>query len=105
MSASRIQLAVSVGGIIYECALAGRHQIENATAAILACRDLNVPTPAIQIGPQHVRWPGRLEFVSRNPDFVLDGAHNPAGATALASLYSRISPRPSGLDGLWRDAR
>ncbi len=26
-----------------------------------------------------------LEFVSRNPDFVLDGAHNPAGAAALAA--------------------
>ena len=30
-------------------------------------------------------WPGRLEYVSQSPDFVLDGAHNPAGAAALAS--------------------
>jgi dihydrofolate synthase/folylpolyglutamate synthase len=32
---------------------------------------------------QKTRWPGRLEYVSHNPDFVLDGAHNPAGAAAL----------------------
>ncbi len=75
----------SLDGITYECALPGRHQVENATAAILACRELNVPSPAIQAGLKHVHWPGRLEFISRSPDFVLDGAHNPAGAAALAS--------------------
>ncbi|MBV8865866.1 MAG: bifunctional folylpolyglutamate synthase/dihydrofolate synthase [Acidobacteriaceae bacterium] len=68
----------------YECPLPGRHQIENATAAILACRALTVPLTAIQAGMREVRWPGRLERVSRDPDFVLDGAHNPAGAAALA---------------------
>jgi dihydrofolate synthase/folylpolyglutamate synthase len=68
----------------YRCALPGRHQVENATAAILACKRLGVPVSAIQAGLRSVEWPGRLEFVSRNPDFVLDGAHNPAGAAALA---------------------
>ena len=32
-----------------------------------------------------VRWPGRLEVVGRQPAIVLDGAHNPAGAEALAA--------------------
>ena len=31
-----------------------------------------------------VRWPGRLEIVARHPTVLLDGAHNPAGAEALA---------------------
>ena len=69
----------------YSCNLAGRHQIENAKAAILASRALGLSPESIRIGLQNVRWPGRLELVSRHPDFILDGAHNPAGATALAS--------------------
>ena len=32
-----------------------------------------------------VRWPGRLEVVARHPAVLLDGAHNPAGAEALAA--------------------
>ena len=64
--------------------LPGRHQIENATAAILAARLLAIEPAAIQNGLAEARWPGRLEFVSYRPDFVLDGAHNPAGARALA---------------------
>jgi dihydrofolate synthase/folylpolyglutamate synthase len=77
-------------GALYECALAGEHQIENAAAAILACRRSNVETTAIQAGLKDVRWPGRLEFVSQNPDFVLDGAHNPAGAAALAAYIRQF---------------
>jgi dihydrofolate synthase / folylpolyglutamate synthase len=75
----------SVDGIGYRCALRGRHQVDNALSAILACRQLGIETSAIQAGLNDVKWPGRLEFVSCKPDFVLDGAHNPAGAAALAS--------------------
>jgi len=31
-----------------------------------------------------VRWPGRMEIAGRHPTILLDGAHNPAGAEALA---------------------
>jgi dihydrofolate synthase/folylpolyglutamate synthase len=74
----------------YVCGLAGRHQIENAATAILACRQLGVSTESIQVGLETVRWPGRLEFVSHEPDFVLDGAHNPAGAAALAEYIKEF---------------
>ncbi len=79
------QSTFCLNAIPYECRLPGRHQIENATAAILACKRLNVPAPAIQAGIKSAQWPGRLEFISHHPDFVLDGAHNPAGAAALAA--------------------
>jgi dihydrofolate synthase/folylpolyglutamate synthase len=69
----------------YFCALPGRHQVENARAAILASKALGLPAEQIGAGLQTVRWPGRLELVSRQPDFILDGAHNPAGAAALAA--------------------
>jgi len=75
-------------GTKYRCNLPGRHQIENAAAAILACEALKISVPAVQAGLESARWPGRLEFVASNPDFVLDGAHNPAGAAAL-SAYIR----------------
>lgn len=74
-----------LNGERYTCALAGRHQIENARAAILASRALGLSAEQIGAGLRTVRWPGRLELVSRHPDFILDGAHNPAGAAALAA--------------------
>lgn len=74
-----------LSGQAYRCVLPGRHQIDNARTAILVCRRLQIPEHAIQAGLETVLWPGRLEFVSHNPDFVLDGAHNPAGAAALAA--------------------
>ncbi len=89
----------------YECALAGRHQIENAVAAVLACQHLGINVESIQAGLRQARWPGRLEFVSRNPDFILDGAHNPAGAAALAHYIEEFLSRPACLDGLRSHAR
>jgi dihydrofolate synthase/folylpolyglutamate synthase len=84
VQASALGCDFTLEGDWYRCALPGRHQMENATAAIVACKRLGMPVSAIQAGLRSVEWPGRLEFVSRNPDFVLDGAHNPAGAAALA---------------------
>jgi dihydrofolate synthase/folylpolyglutamate synthase len=72
-------------GVSYTSALPGRHQAENAAAAILSCKELGVHVAHIQAGLKDVRWPGRLEFISREPDVVLDGAHNPAGAAALGA--------------------
>ncbi|MBV9761608.1 MAG: bifunctional folylpolyglutamate synthase/dihydrofolate synthase [Acidobacteriaceae bacterium] len=74
----------TIDGLKYECGLAGRHQIENAKSAILACRELGMAQDAIREGLRKVHWAGRLEFISREPAFVLDGAHNPAAAGALA---------------------
>ncbi len=68
------------------CPLAGEHQVENAVAAVLALRALGVPPDGIA----EARWPGRLEHVSPNPDIILDGAHNPAGARALAKYLQRF---------------
>lgn len=71
-------------GIRYRCPLPGKHQLDNVLTAIQACRHLNIPAEAIAKGLEKTRWPGRLEYISHGPDFVLDGAHNPAGAAALA---------------------
>jgi len=68
------------------CPLAGEHQVDNAVTAALALRTLGVSTDGIA----EARWPGRIEHVSPNPDIILDGAHNPAGARALARYLERF---------------
>jgi len=68
--------------------LAGEHQVENAITAALALESSGA-SPA---GIAEARWPGRLEHVSPNPDIILDGAHNPAGARALARYLERFYP-------------
>ena len=79
----------------YRCTLPGRHQLQNALTAIGACQHVGVPAAAIQAGLAEVQWPGRLEYISASPDLILDGAHNPAGATALASYIREfLAGRP-----------
>src|SRR5574341_1241548 len=65
-------------------------QLANALTAIAALDALNIPASAIAEGILRTRWPGRLEFVAERPDIVLDGAHNPAGARALATYICRF---------------
>lgn len=68
-----------------ECPLAGAHQVVNSLVAATALHALGHSTEGIR----DTVWPGRLERVSREPDIILDGAHNPAGARALASYIEK----------------
>jgi dihydrofolate synthase/folylpolyglutamate synthase len=71
------------------CALEGVHQLDNAACA-LALLEVTGPNgivvmeQAVREGLRRVCWEGRIEIVDRRPMMVLDGAHNPAAATALA---------------------
>jgi dihydrofolate synthase/folylpolyglutamate synthase len=76
----------SMGGEAIECPLAGEHQVENAVTAAVALRELGVAREGIA----QTVWPGRLELVARDPEIILDGAHNPAGARALAAYIHRF---------------
>jgi dihydrofolate synthase/folylpolyglutamate synthase len=68
------------------CPLAGEHQVENARTAAIALHQLGVPPDGIA----KTCWPGRLERVSKQPEVILDGAHNPAGARALAKYIQNF---------------
>jgi dihydrofolate synthase/folylpolyglutamate synthase len=59
-------------------------QPPNALLAAAAARELAVPEPALREALARVQWPGRFQVLGRDPWLVLDGAHNPAGARALA---------------------
>ena len=67
-----------------ELPLLGTFQPSNALLAVATAHALGVGEPAIRAGLSRARWPGRFEIVRRDPFLVLDGAHNPAGARALA---------------------
>jgi dihydrofolate synthase/folylpolyglutamate synthase len=82
-------------GLSITSALAGEHQIENARTAAVALHTVGVPNEAIEAGIAAARWPGRLERVSENPEIIIDGAHNPAGARALAAYVDRFYPGES----------
>jgi dihydrofolate synthase/folylpolyglutamate synthase len=73
--------------------LAGRYQAMNAAVALAAAETLEagglaIGTPALIKGIAAASWPGRMELVSGSPPLLLDGAHNPAGAAALAAALS-----------------
>jgi dihydrofolate synthase/folylpolyglutamate synthase len=72
--------------------LLGMHQQRNTALAVAAAVELNrrhgypVTPAAIADGVRRTSWPGRLERITREGvDWVLDVAHNPAGAWALRS--------------------
>jgi dihydrofolate synthase/folylpolyglutamate synthase len=87
-SGSRFE--VGPPALFIDCPLAGEHQVENAVTAALAMRSLGISDSAIQAGIARTRWPGRLERVSERPEIILDGAHNPAAARALAAYIERF---------------
>jgi dihydrofolate synthase / folylpolyglutamate synthase len=81
-------------------ALAGRHQVDNAVCAVrlleeLASRGFTLPSEAIRAAVTETVWPARLEQIRvASVDVLLDGAHNPAGARALATHVLDTFGRP-----------
>jgi dihydrofolate synthase/folylpolyglutamate synthase len=85
-----------------ESPLVGRHQLRNVALAIAAAVELRnqdldkhgiaqITPETIACGIRQTHWPGRFQVVRAtgdNPEYVLDVAHNPAGAWALRSTLS-----------------
>ena len=100
-------VAVDRDGIVVELprlgrsrvGLRGRHQAANVAVAdaVLDALDAagiaHVPDDARRRGYAEARWPGRLELLDvAGRDVLLDGAHNPAGAAALAAALDELRP-------------
>jgi len=78
--------------------LAGPHQQENAASAVAALKLLEsqgapLSDAVIKRGIAATNWPGRLEVLARRPLVVIDGAHNPQAAAALAAAVAPIRCR------------
>jgi len=74
--------------------LQGAHQVANAAAVLMALEllseDLPVAEGAIRKGLMETALPGRFQVIADEPELILDVAHNPQAATALAEqLRSR----------------
>jgi dihydrofolate synthase/folylpolyglutamate synthase len=84
---------------VYEdliCNLAGRHQWDNAACAVALLEaagraGIETDAAAVRHGLRTVLWEGRLESIDEDPTVVLDGAHNPAAAHALAGYLKDFS--------------
>src|SRR5581483_4809470 len=92
---ARYPLQVMGKEILVESPLAGRHQLRNIALAIAAAEELSQKFPVtpetIEQGIREARWPGRFQVIpaqDAQPEYVLDVAHNPAGAWALRSTLS-----------------
>jgi len=72
--------------------LIGPHQAVNAAAAITAAEMLDVGETSIRTGLELVRWRARMEVLSTAPPVILDSAHNPHGARALADALRELFP-------------
>ena len=68
--------------------LHGKHQASNAAAALVAVEaffgEQELDIEAVRAGFANVTSPGRCEVVHREPTIILDAAHNPHGAAAIA---------------------
>ena len=77
----------------------GVHQYENATAAILAAEaflqgkyEKEQIEAAVRAGIFHTKWAGRMEVLSKQPFFMVDGAHNAHGVAALEESLKTLYP-------------
>jgi dihydrofolate synthase/folylpolyglutamate synthase len=71
----------------------GAHQRGNLAVACRIAQELGFGDDVIERGLRATRWPGRLERIdSERGQYLLDGAHNPDGAAALAE-YLRTLPQ------------
>ncbi len=100
-------LVVELPGLgVARVGLLGRHQASNVAVAdatldaLEAAGIVAVPSGARRAGYAAARWPGRLELVAAagagpggsDAEVLLDGAHNPAGAAALAAAVEELRP-------------
>ncbi len=80
---------INYGGYDLVVPFPGKHQAHNAMVVVeaalaLSRRGFEISDDAIIAGIEKARFPARIEILSREPLIILDGAHNPDGARALA---------------------
>jgi dihydrofolate synthase/folylpolyglutamate synthase len=106
--------SLSIAGVTPALPLLGNHQRLNAALAVATVRVLQNKIPVsdetIRRGLEAVQWPGRLQLVTTpsRQTFLLDGAHNQAGADTLrealcsgaiqGAIPARSSFAKAGLD-------
>jgi dihydrofolate synthase/folylpolyglutamate synthase len=79
-----------------EPALRGDYQLANGAAVLMVAELLEdrlpVPQEAVRLGLQTAMLPGRFQVIPGDVTLVLDVAHNPQAAAALAGNLRRLAP-------------
>jgi dihydrofolate synthase/folylpolyglutamate synthase len=88
--------------------MAGRHQLDNIAAAVLAVDSLKgvrVTDDDVRRGIKNTAWPARLQVVRTSPLVMLDSTHNPGGARTLATFLKEhfADRKPIGIIGMLED--
>ncbi|MDO5410762.1 MAG: folylpolyglutamate synthase/dihydrofolate synthase family protein [Lachnospiraceae bacterium] len=90
--------------------LIGRYQVDNACLAIEAAKvlddwGLTVTTEHIKEGLEKAVWHGRFDTISKDPQVIIDGAHNPHGMKQLKQSleYYFSGKRIFGIMGVLAD--
>lgn len=97
-SGSELQVTSGAWDVQLTVPLPGQHQAQNAALAVMAAHRLGVDGEAMRRGLAGSEWPGRLErlqYGERN--WLLDGAHNPAGARSLREAVEKLGAKPGVL--------
>ncbi len=94
----------------YTLSLLGEYQPVNAVTAleivnVLSQKGYGVSKPAVQKGLKNARHPGRCQVLRSSPLVLLDGAHNPHGAAALAKTLDSFlqGEKAVGICGVMSD--
>jgi dihydrofolate synthase / folylpolyglutamate synthase len=90
----KISVSTPLGKVSGHSRMLGIHQALNAAIAIAAAQILEIPITAIQQGLESASNPGRLEHLPGSPSVLLDAAHNPHGARALAEFVKTHKLEP-----------
>ncbi len=78
-----------------QLSMAGTHQVHNAVCALHILQVLRaggyvISDEAVRTGLRKAVQPARFEILHEDPYFIVDGAHNFAGAKALAYLLHEV---------------
>lgn len=84
-------------GAMYALPLLGEHQLRNAavvleTVEVLKARGWKLTDGDVEHGLYAVSWPGRFELCAEEPDFIVDGGHNPQCAETVAKNLLHYFP-------------
>lgn len=85
--------------------LMGKHQIQNAGAALAALRYLGASDTACEVAMTDAQWPARMQRLKTGPlvdlagqaELWLDGGHNVAAGLAVADVLANLPRRPTHL--------
>ena len=98
--------SISISGLAgsygpYQAPVFGSHQGQNLAVAVAAVEaflgggQIQIADDILRSAISDVSSPGRLQLIRTEPNLLLDGAHNPAGASILAkALRAEFSEKP-----------